>query len=72
MRVQSQKHGCAFLHDAHAGMTTSMDTTFVPFGQTKPTLQIQVVARQIRSTATHEQPRFEARACKKSCVSLEG
>lgn len=61
MRVQSQQHGCAFLHDTHARMTTPVDTTFVSFGQTKPTLQIQVVARHIRSAATHEQPWFEAR-----------
>ena len=61
MRVQSQQHGCAFLHDAHSGMTTPVDATFVSFGQTKPTLQIQVVARQIGATTTREQPRLETR-----------
>lgn len=61
MRVQGQQHGCAFLDDAYARMTTPVDTTLVSFGQTKPTLQIQVVSRYVRSAATHEQPRFEAR-----------
>jgi hypothetical protein len=44
MRVQGQQHGCAFVHDAHAGMTTPVNATLVPFGQTKPSLQIKVDA----------------------------
>ena len=61
MRVQSHYHGCAFLHDADSGMTTSVNAPLVPFRQTKPTLQIQIVARQIGPTTTREQTRLETR-----------
>jgi len=61
MRVQGQHHRSTFLHNTYAGMTSAVDATLMPFRQTKPALQIQVVARQIGSTTTREQPRLETR-----------
>ena len=55
MGVQRQHHGRAFLHEAHPGMTAAMDATLVALGQTKPALQIQIVARRIAATSTGEQ-----------------
>jgi hypothetical protein len=61
MRVQSQEHRRTFLHNAHSRVTTSVNATLVSFGQAKPTLQIQIVARQIAPTTAHEQALLETR-----------
>ena len=61
MRVQGQHHGRSFLHDTYAGMTSAVNARLMPFRQTKLSLQIQVVARQIGSTTTREWPRLETR-----------
>src|SRR5438128_103309 len=59
MRVQSQQHGCTFLDNPDSRVTTSVNATFVSFGQTKPTFQIQVVARQISPATAREQSLLE-------------
>lgn len=61
MRVQGQQHGCPFLHYSDARVSSSVNSTLMPFGQTKPALQIQVVARQIGPTTAREQPGLETR-----------
>lgn len=61
MRVQGQQHGCTFLHNTDASVRSPVNSTLVPFGQTKPSLQIQVVARQIGPTTAREQPQLETR-----------
>jgi hypothetical protein len=61
MRVQGQHHSCTFLHNSYAGMTSAVDATLMTFRQAKPSLQVQVVARQIGSPTTREQPRLETR-----------
>lgn len=59
--VQSQQHRGAFLYDPHSCMTTSVNASLVSFGQTKPALQIQIVARQVRPTPTGKQSLLETR-----------
>ncbi len=44
--VQSQDQRGAFLNDTDARMTSSVNPSLMPFGQTKPPLQVQVVSRR--------------------------
>ena len=60
MGVQSQDQRGAFLNDADARMTSSMNPSLMPFGQTKPSLQVQVVSRQVHGIAASKQTRPEA------------
>jgi len=59
MGVQGQHHGHAFLHDSYPRMTAPVDATFVTLGQSKPTLQIQVVAWPIAAASASEEARLE-------------
>lgn len=61
MRVQGQQQGGPFLHDADARVSASVNATLMPFGQPKPALQLQVVARQISPPTAREQPGLETR-----------
>ena len=54
MCIQSQQHRRTFLHNAHSCVTASVNATLVPFGYTKPTLQIQIVARQVAPASANE------------------
>lgn len=58
--VQSQDQRGAFLNDTDARMTSSVNPSLMPFGQTKPSLQVQVVSRQVHSIAASKQTRSEA------------
>lgn len=60
MGIQGQQQGGSFLHDSHPGMTMPVNPTLVTLGLAKPTLQIQVVSRQVRIITADEQPRLEA------------
>ena len=60
MRVQGQQQRRAFLHDSHPGVTMAMNPTLMSLGQAKPTLQIEVVTRQVRLVTPDEQSRLEA------------
>lgn len=59
MRVQGQQQGGPFLHDADARVSAAVNAPLMPFGQPKPALQIQVVARQIGPPTAREQPGLE-------------
>src|SRR5947209_12076963 len=58
--VQGQQQRRAFLHDSHSGMTVAMNPTLMALGLAKPTLQIEVVTRQVRLVTSDEQSRLEA------------
>ena len=58
--IQGQQKRGAFLHDSHSGMTVAVNPTLVTLGLTKPTLQIQVVIRQLGIITADEQARLEA------------
>jgi hypothetical protein len=55
MGVQRQQERGAFLHDTHPSMSVPMDTSLVPFGLPKPTLQIQVVLEAWQCVSTDEE-----------------
>src|SRR6267378_6253892 len=55
MGVQHQQECGAFLHDAHPSMPVPVDTSLVPFGLPKPTLQIQVVLEAWQCVSTDEE-----------------
>jgi hypothetical protein len=61
MRIQGQQQGGPFLHYAEARVSASVNAPLMPFGQSKPALQIQVVARQIGPLPAREQPGLEIR-----------
>ena len=56
MRVEGQQQCGAFLHDAHPSVPVAVDAALVPFGLSKPTLQIEVVLRHVRLFLSHKQP----------------
>ena len=55
MGVQRQQERGAFLHDAHPSMPVPVDTSLVPFGLPKPTLQISVVLEEGQRVSTDEE-----------------
>jgi hypothetical protein len=59
--IQCQEQGRTFLHDSHPGMTVAVNPTLVSLRLAKPTLQIQVVTRQVRLITADEQARLETR-----------
>ncbi len=58
--IQGQHQCRTFLHDSHPGMTVAVNPTLVSLGPAKPTLQIEVVTRQVRLITADEQARLEA------------
>jgi hypothetical protein len=56
MRVKGQQQCGAFLHEAHPSVPVAVDAALVPFGLSKPTLQIEVVLRHVRLFLSHKQP----------------
>jgi len=56
MRVEGQQQCGAFLHDAYPSVPVAVDAALVPFGLSKPTLQIEVVLRHVRLFLSHKQP----------------
>ena len=56
MRVEGQQQCGAFLHDAYPSVPVAVDAALVPFGLSKPTLQIEVVLRQVRLFLSPKQP----------------
>ena len=58
--IQGQQLCWTFLHDSHSGMTMPVNPTLVTLGLAKPSLQVQVVTRQVRIITADEQPRLEA------------
>ena len=55
MGIQRQQECGAFLHNAHPRMPVPVDTSLVPFGLPKPTLQIQVVLEAWQRVSTDEE-----------------
>ena len=60
MRIEGQQQCGAFLHDAHPSMPVAVDAALVPFGLSKPTLQIEGVLRHVRLFLSNKQPRGKA------------
>ncbi len=58
--IQRQQQRGTFLHDSHSGMTMTVNPTLVTLRLAKPTLQIQVVSRQVRVITADEQAHLEA------------
>jgi len=56
MRVEGQQQCGAFLHEAHPSVPVAVDAALVPFGLSKPTLQIEGVLRHVRLFLSHKQP----------------
>ncbi len=56
MRVEGQQQCGAFLHEAYPSVPVAVDAALVPFGLSKPTLQIEVVLRHVRLFLSHKQP----------------
>lgn len=53
--VQYRNQCWPLLNDANASVAVAVDASFVTFGQAEPTLQVEVVVRQVRLVATHKQ-----------------
>jgi len=60
MRVEGQQQCGAFLHEAHPSVPVAVDAALVPFGLSKPPLQIEVVLRHVRLFLSHKQPGGQA------------
>lgn len=60
MRVKRQHQRWTLLHKAHASMTMAMHAAFVAFGTLTPTLQVQIVGREISRLASPKHPRCKA------------
>src|SRR2546425_778881 len=56
MRVEGQQQCGAFLHEASPSVPVAVEAALVPFGLSKPTLQIEVVLRHVRLFLSHKQP----------------
>ena len=56
MRVEGQQQGGAFLHEAHPSVPVAVDAALVPFGLSKPTLQIEGVLRHAHLFLANTQP----------------
>jgi hypothetical protein len=56
MRVEGQQQCGAFLHEAYPSVPGAVDAALVPFGLSKPTLQLEVVLRHVRLFLSHKQP----------------
>jgi len=59
MGIQGRQQRGAFLHNAHAGVTTPVNAALMPLGVSEPSLQVQIVARQVQVVGPDEQPRRE-------------
>ena len=55
MGVQRQQERWAFLHDTHSSMPVPVDTSLMPFGLPKPTLQLQVVLEEWPCVSTDKE-----------------
>ena len=53
--VQNRNQRRSFLNDANASVAVAVDASLVTFGQAEPTLQVEVVVRQVRLVAAHKQ-----------------
>ena len=60
VRVEGQEQCGAFLDDADSGVSVAVNTALVPFGLSKPALQIEVVLRHIHVLTPNKQPRSKA------------
>jgi len=60
VRVKGQEQCGAFLDDADSGVAVAVNTALVPFGLSKPALQIEVVLRPIHVLTPNKQPRSKA------------
>ncbi len=60
MRVEGQQQCGAFLHEAYPSVPVAVDAALVPFGLSKPTLQIEGVLRHVRLFLSHKQPGGQA------------
>ena len=61
MSVQNEDQRWAFLHNTYSRMRVAVDAPLVTFGLPKPTFQVEIVLRPIRSIAPHKQPGFKTR-----------
>jgi hypothetical protein len=59
MRVKRQHQRRTLLYDPHPCMAPAMDPALMTFGMLEPTLQIQIVFREIGRLTTHKQPRLK-------------
>ena len=59
MSVQGQQQAGTFLNDADTGMFVSVDASFVAFGLSEPTFQIEIVLRQLGIITADKQARLE-------------
>jgi len=60
VRAEDQQQCGTFLNDANPSVLVAVDAALVPFGLSKPTLQIEVVLRHVRLFLSHKQPRGKA------------
>jgi hypothetical protein len=60
VRVEGQQQRGAFLHEADPGMPMAVHAAFVPFGLSKPALQVEVILWQVRLFTPNKQPRGTA------------
>ena len=58
--VESQQERGAFLHDPHAGMAMPVNASLVALGLLEPTLQVEVVPRQVGVIAADKEARLKA------------
>ena len=60
MGIQRRDEGGSFLDDAHPGMGVSVDASFVSFGGTEESFEIQIVSGQNGIVFSHEESGLEA------------
>ena len=60
MGIQRRDEGGSFLDDAHPGMGMSVDASFVSFGGTEESFEIEVVSGQDGIVFSHEKSGIEA------------
>ena len=60
VRVEGQEQRGAFLDKADPGVSVAVNATLVPFGLSKPALQIEIVLRRVHVLTPNKQPRGKA------------
>jgi hypothetical protein len=60
MRIEGQEQRGAFLDNADPGVSVAVNATLVPFGLSKPALQLEVVLWHVHVLTPNKQPRGKA------------